>query len=80
MTNEPVYMKGWSKAFDYVWGLNEKGLLEQIDALYGRDRLSKDYTSDELRQEAYRQTKLDWLNPSHPAYQSLRKNLEHIGE
>lgn len=69
-------MEGFQSALDYVSNLDQQGLLEQIDCLYGRDRLPEGYTVDQLKHEAIRQTRLDWLNSQCPDYHMYREMLE----
>ena len=75
-----TYFQGYQNALDHVSVATEQELLEQIDALYGRSYLPKDFTLDQLRAEAMRQTRLDWLDQANENYQSSRKNLmEMVG-
>jgi hypothetical protein len=72
---EPKYHPGYQQARDAVEVMDEAALLSQIDALFGRDRLPGNYTIEQLRAEARRQTALDWLNPLHENYQTMIRLL-----
>lgn len=72
---EPLYFEGYEQAIAAVGAMNEQQLLAQIDALYGRSRLGDPYTLVELKIEAVRQTKLDWLNPQNSNYNMVMRIL-----
>jgi hypothetical protein len=73
---EPKYYPGYQAAIDAVSRMNRDQLINQIDALYGRDRISAlNSTTEEIRTEALRQTALDWLNPQSEQYEVARNSL-----
>ena len=71
-----TYLQGHDKAMIAVQQMSRDELLEHIDYLYGRDRLRQNFTLTELRQEAYRQTRLDFLNAEAPNYWQMMKILK----
>ena len=70
------YYKGFDEARRAVEQMSVEQLLAQVDALYGRERLKPPYTLDQLRAEALRQTRLDWLDPSDSNFDISRRVLE----
>ena len=59
-----LYYEGYDKAREAISKMDEADLLVQIDALFGRDNLPENYTLEELRLEAYAQTKRDFTDTS----------------
>jgi hypothetical protein len=73
--NEPVYFPEVQKVVMRVQCMNREQLLEQLDVLFGRSRLSEDCSLATLRAEAIRQVLLDFLNPEHPDYWTMVRVL-----
>lgn len=61
--NESRYYDGYQEANYVVQKMSEQELLDHIDGLEGRDNLPKNYTLEQLRQEAIEQTRKDFLTP-----------------
>ena len=57
------YYEGYQQAREAVNNMSDFARLELIDGLFGRDNLLEDYTSSELKYEALRQLKEEWLTP-----------------
>lgn len=62
--------------YEVLNNMNKDQLLDQLDALQGRDRLPVGFSDDQLKAEALRQVRLDWLNPDHEHYQEERNRLD----
>lgn len=71
------FYPGFYDVLEELDTLSENELLDQLDALDGRSKLSRHYSIDELKHEVKRQTKLDWLDSSDPRYNQNRKRLEY---
>lgn len=56
------------QAIDSVEAMDEAALLFQLDTLFGRDKLPAGYSLEQLRAEAIRQTRIEFLNAAHPSY------------
>ena len=63
-----MYFEGYMKARDIVLHMSEEEMLAHIDGLYGRSNLSSNYSLEDLRREALKQTKRDWTDTSSPEY------------
>ena len=59
-----MYYPGYQQARDAIAVMSEDELLDQLDALYGRDHLPENYTLEELRLEAYEQCRRDFTDTS----------------
>lgn len=66
-----LYYEGYQEARWEVLSMTSQELLEHIDGLYGRENLPKDYTIEELRAEALRQTKQDFTDVSSKEYEQV---------
>jgi hypothetical protein len=74
--SEPVYFEGYNEALRWLSEASVSAMLGLIDSLYGRNKLSQGFSVDELRFEATRQMKLDWLNQNNESYHMRKANLE----
>lgn len=66
-----LYYEDYDKARAAIAEMDEADLLAQIDALFGRDNLPENYTLEELRLEAYAQTKRDFTDTSSPEFKMV---------
>ena len=66
-----MFYEGYDKARSAIAVMDEADLLSQIDALYGRDNLPENYTLEELRLEAYAQTKRDFTDESSKEFEMV---------
>jgi hypothetical protein len=57
-----LFHEGYAEARAAIAEMNEADLLAQIDALFGRDNLPENYTIEELRLEAYDQTRREFTD------------------
>lgn len=56
-----MYHEGYQEAVKATIKMDEHQLLQQLDALLGRDNLPDDYTENDLRSEALEQLKQDFI-------------------
>lgn len=66
-----MYLEGYSKAREAVLAMDEMGLLDQIDALWGRANLPEDYSVEDLRHEALKQVQRDFTDTSSKTYETV---------
>lgn len=71
------YLEGYSKALDAVQGMTQEELIEQLGALWGTGKLKFGASLEDIRREAIRQTKLDFLDASADDYRQSQKMLEN---
>ena len=69
------YLEGYSEALREVQAMGIKELFEHMSGLYGAQGFTERDSIEDIRREAIRQTKLDWLDASDPNYQQNRKIL-----
>lgn len=70
------YLPGISDALAAVAQMDRDQLVEHMRALYGTNNLKFEATMDEIRAEAARQTRLEFLNPEHVDFREHRKALQ----
>jgi hypothetical protein len=63
-----LYHPGYPEAMARIETLDEEGLYELFDDLFGRDNLPDDPTIEDLREEARRQTKREFKDESAPGW------------
>ena len=71
------YLPGYSKAIEAVGTMDREALVEHMSHLWGTERLSFDASLEDIRREAVRQTKLDFLDATAEDYKQSRKMLEN---
>jgi hypothetical protein len=76
MVKEKVYMDGYNQASNWVAQATREELIDYLEGLYGLARLLPESTTSEIRVEAQRQCKLNWLNSAGEGYEELKLWLE----
>lgn len=70
------YLPGYSKAIQAVGMMDREALIEHMSHLWGTDHLHTNASLEEIRHEAVRQTKLDFLDATADDYKQSQKMLE----
>ncbi len=77
--SEPMYFPEIRAALWAVENMTQDQLYAHLDILYGREHLPENPIIEQVRKEAVRQTRLDFLNSQHPDYETHRILLERLG-
>ena len=64
-----MYYEGYTEARAAVAAMTEQEILNYLDALYGRDNLPENFTTDDLRMEAYEQCRQEFTDTSSKEYE-----------
>jgi len=71
------YLEGYSQALQAVSSMTRAEHIEYIQGMYGSSRLKFEATDEEIKREAIRQCKLDFLDPIAETYEQDRQRLEN---
>ena len=64
-----LYYPGLSEALRQLKNADADRLYQQLDALFGRDNLPEDPTVEDVRNEAIRQTRIEFTDTSSTEYE-----------
>jgi hypothetical protein len=67
-----LYYPGYSEARENVAKMSEPELLRLLDDLFGRDNMPDGATLEEIRAEAFRQLREEWMDRSSPEYEQTQ--------